>query len=265
MSFFSSLSGIGSALSGISGIAGAFGGGKGMSNKDVTYHQDRADVLQRNLLRDQLPLMVEGAKTAGLHPLVAAGVNPASSSAVAASVGDSGRNFWDKLSEAGQNVSRASSALETATQRESRKVLDGLTLERAQLENDLLRSQISSINRPTTPAIGGSTTGSSAGAEYVPTRISQQTGPNGSKEGGSVTDFNYARTAGGGLTIVPSADVKQRIEDAFIPEAQWTLRNTHILFNPPRPDPKEFPLPPGQFWRWYPGSQEWRPYQSKRY
>lgn len=259
------LSGAGSFLSGVSGIAGAFGGKKGMSNKDITYHQDRADVLQRNLLKDQLPLMVEGAKTAGLHPLVAAGVNPATSSAVASQVGDSGGGFWDKLSDAGQNISRAAGAFSSRTEREKRDKLDSLLLEKAGLENDLLRSQISTINRPTTPPVGGSITGSNAGAEYSPVQLTTPTGPNGSKEGGAVNDFTYARTAGGGLSIVPSSDVKQRIEDSFIPQAQWSLRNTHILFNPPKPDPSEFPLPRGHFWRWYPGKQEWRPYKSLRY
>ena len=44
-------------------------------------------------------------------------------------------------------------------------------------------------------------------------------------EPGAVTDVGWARTARGGYAPVPSSDVKSRIEDAFIPEIGWALRN----------------------------------------
>lgn len=99
---------------------------------------------------------VEDATKAGLHPLAALGANTMSYSPV--QVGD----ISGPLSDMGQNVGRAVQAAGTDSQRAIGAVDRGLMLERAGLENDLLRSQIASENAklraqlgPPMPAIAG--------------------------------------------------------------------------------------------------------------
>jgi len=246
----------GSLLSGAAAVGGLFGGG-GESYKETSKLNHAYQV---NLLRNQIPLMVEGAKEAGLHPLTAVGVNPASFSGGISSIGES---KWDALDNLGQNISRARTANMDKSERATVEAANGLKLENMKLQNDLLRSQITTIQNPTTPPQGGDRLGSNQGAEYVPARLNSPTGVFGSKEGGATTDFNYSRTSGGGLAIIPSADVKQRIEDATIPELQWSARNTHLM-PPTAPSAKEFPLPKGyNSWRWNPFTQTWSPSKSK--
>ena len=245
-----------SALSAISGLFGGNGGpGPGELNK---LNRDN----QVALWEMQLPAMVVGAKKAGLHPLVAAGVNPAQAASAGSVVGDT--SFADRLSDAGQNISRAASAMSTKTERASAEVRDALLLEKMRLENDLLRSQISTINRPTTPPTGGDSLGSNQGAEYGPVGLNTPTGMYGAKEGGATTDYTYSRTGTGGLAIVPSSDVKTRIEDALIPELQWSIRNTHLFGKPTPPDSRQFPLPPTHKWRWSWTTQEWKPIRKDK-
>jgi len=251
------LENLGTGLSLAGSVASLFGGGGGMKPAEALDAQRLAQI---NLWENQLPALALGAKNAGFHPLVAAGVNPASGP----SIGGIGEpmSTADRLSEAGQNISRAAGAMGTKAERATLQTRDALMLEKMGLENELLRTQISTINRPTSPPIGGDATGSNQGAEYGPVGLNSPTGPHGSKEGGATTDFTYSRTSGGGLTIVPSADVKQRIEDTLLPELQWSYRNTHLLKTPPRPDSKQFPLPKGHIWKWNPTTQEWRPYKK---
>jgi hypothetical protein len=42
---------------------------------------------------------------------------------------------------------------------------------------------------------------------------------------GAISDIGWARTAGGGYVVVPSSDVKERIEDDLFTQAQWSWRN----------------------------------------
>lgn len=123
-------------------ISSAFGGGdKGPGLKTQLN-------LQHNALRRQTERypswLVKGAKDAGLHPLAALGISPTS--------GPSFSLNTDVGSSMGQNIGRAVRAAFTSKQSEAD--LEKLTLERAQLENDLLRAQISNINfQPGTPPV----------------------------------------------------------------------------------------------------------------
>lgn len=92
---------------------------------------------------------------AGLHPLAALGANTVSYSPQA--VGD----MMGPMSDMGQDVGRAIQATANGTERATGKVAM-LQLERAGLENDLLRTQIASENArlraqigPTLPTDGG--------------------------------------------------------------------------------------------------------------
>lgn len=119
-------------------LGGLFRGNDGPSPKEQMNHQIN---LQRTLWLDQLPMMVRGAKKAGLHPLVAAGVNPASggSFSYGGSDGDSAGQF---LADAGQGISRAVEAYSTREERALQRTGMALDLENKRLHNTRLASEI---------------------------------------------------------------------------------------------------------------------------
>ena len=105
--------------------------------------------MQKKFAKNGIQWKVEDAKKAGIHPLYALGANTMSYSPVG--VGDS----FGWLSDMGQNIDRAR---EAASGRESRGItaaLEKLSLEKAGLENDLLRSEIRKNNAQIGPAMPG--------------------------------------------------------------------------------------------------------------
>lgn len=255
------LGSIGSLLQGASAVAGLFGGG-GANNKDASRAAWESADIQENLWKRQLPALTEGARRAGLHPLVGAGINPASGPTVGV-VGDSGGNrVSDALDALGQNLSRSAAANEDKAQRAHRASIEALSLERAKLENDLLRAQITTVGRPTNPPIGGDAIGSSQGHEL-------NTVYDGSKESGSIPDYTYARDHRGDLALVPSQEVKTRIEDMTVPELQWSWRNSVLPYLPwgsTPPYPKDVPPPSGyDGWRWNRSKGRYVPHRNSRF
>lgn len=104
-----------------------------------------ADQFQQNIANQHLMAQqgiqwkVNDAKAAGIHPLFALNANTASFSPVH-SVGGGGMDM-SALSNAGQHIGRAIEATSTKPSREN-GVASALLMERASLENDLIRSQI---------------------------------------------------------------------------------------------------------------------------
>lgn len=233
--------------------------------------------LQKQFAKQGIRWRVEDAKAAGVHPLAALGANVSSFSPI--SIGtDFSSPVGDSISRAGQDISRAVSATMTKDERVKKNLLDTYTLERAKLENDLLRSQIIKVNQPSSPGLPsnssmplltgqGDSTPTFNSSGYVNEnpldRTHSQPG-NPAQEVGSVSDYGYVRTAGGGLAIVPSKDAKDRIEDQMIPELSWAFRNNVMPFFVdgylPEPDPKYYPLPSGYSrWKYQPFIGEFRP------
>lgn len=107
------------------------------------FWQKNAD-LQREFAQSGIRWRVQDAKAAGVHPLFALSGGGASYSPQAV-VGSSSDYVSDRsgeyLSRMGQDIGRAISATQTQTERTSDQ-LTALGLERAQLENDLLKAQI---------------------------------------------------------------------------------------------------------------------------
>lgn len=255
---------LGSIIGAVSNIIGA--------NKQADAIGDAADLnaaTQKEFAQKGISWRVEDAKSAGLHPLAALGAQilPFTPSYVGdTSVGSS-------LAESGQHLGRA---IDQALDKGGRSYVEktkALTLEKMALENKLLESQITRISQSNTPPRPPTGTDFSiiAGQGNSPLIQPQpldryHTDPvNVSKEVGSVPDYTYANTARGGLAIVPGADVKERIEDAFIPETMHSLRNTFIFDTPPYPDSRVNPPPRGHRWKWNRLLQEWRPTRWKNY
>lgn len=97
---------------------------------------------QKKVMQNSISWRVADAKRAGIHPLYALGAPTMSYSA---SAGSSGPSLGETLGGMGQDVSRAVAAGMSDAERR----LQQLTLEKAGLENEYLRSQIASVNSRT--------------------------------------------------------------------------------------------------------------------
>lgn len=102
--------------------------------------------MQEKFAKKGVQWKVADSLKAGIHPLYGLGANTLQYSPVA--VGDYG--VTGALSEMGQGVDRAMNAASGPGTRLMAKQLEALTLEKAGLENDLLRSQIRRMNAPGT-------------------------------------------------------------------------------------------------------------------
>lgn len=109
---------------------------------------------QKEFAQSGIQWKARDALAAGIHPLAAIGAPTSSYSAQTFSLGTSG--LGSGLSAAGQDIGRAVNATMSSKDRESAasKAAEALTLERGQLENDLLRTQIASQSAKLTQAGG---------------------------------------------------------------------------------------------------------------
>jgi len=159
---------IGSALiSGGSSLLGGLMGSKGTSRK-----RERDSIsIQYEEARKHHPLYIDTvlntAKSKGIHPLVALGMQP-QNMAQASMVGDTGSDVGSALAAAGQDVSRAMSAYQSREQREQAATLATLSVERAGLENELLRSQIAGQRAQLAPALANL---ANNGVEIIPKEV----------------------------------------------------------------------------------------------
>lgn len=128
---------------GASLIGGLFG------NQQKKEGQEREIELQKEFAQNGLRWKVEDAQRAGIHPLAALGSSGAQYSPVGLGDNDSAAIG----SSIGQDLSGAINATRTAPERASAigHKMEALGLERAGLENELLRAQILDITRPRTP------------------------------------------------------------------------------------------------------------------
>lgn len=272
------LSGIGSALSGIGAVGSLFGGESksGIRAQEQMHYSNLK--AQEAFAQQGIRWRVEDAKKAGIHPLYALGASIPSYSPSTFIPGESGRrrDFGGALSGLGDAVSGVARSMEAG--RSARESLEGklndLTLKRAELENDLLSSQIALIQQQAQPrmpeitkqAIPGQSDVERNGLLIKPTRAHvvekpqevTKTYPGAPwQEPHEISDLGFARTATG-LVPVPSKDMKERIEDMMWPEFAWSLRNQML------PDVSASPpaslLPPGAVkWKYNMSKGEWQP------
>lgn len=200
----------------LGGLSGFLGGGGMSARKSAALQYEYA----RNWAREELPLRVEGAKAAGLHPLAVLGGGSTFSPAIAV-----GGDNVSPLRGLGQDISRAANAYSSKSERANSDVMAALSLERAKLENDLLRSQITAINRPTTPPFpSGSISGD---VQFNPDEVTSTTGKGAFTAGSNVAKpaVTVIRNRDGSTSTIPSQDAKQGIEDSLIYETDHFFRN----------------------------------------
>lgn len=253
-----------------------FAGGLIGSNKQADTQEDiNRDQLasSKEYAQNSIQWRVEDAKKAGIHPLAAMGLPLASAPTL--SVGNT--DYASTYSDMGQSLGRAADAVMTRDERAATAAMDALKLERASLENDLLRSQITSVQRSMQPAMPsnsdmpllvGQGNGYPTGGLLPPpegyvnesplSRVHSAPG-RPAQEVGAVPDVGFARTATG-YAPVPSQDVKNRIEDMVIPEILWADRNL-LRPNLGQAERPSDSLLPSKYhtWIWNKWKQEWQP------
>lgn len=109
--------------------------------------------LQKQFAQQGIQWKVADAKAAGIHPLYALGAQTASFAP--SSVGDP---LGGAISDMGQNIGRAVDAASSSGDRLLNKAITSLQLERAGLENELLRSQIARERAQLGPGFPGDAT-----------------------------------------------------------------------------------------------------------
>lgn len=247
----------------IGGIIGAIGAGNANSSAEKIAAQNIA--LQREFATHGIRWKVEDARQAGVHPLYALGASTTSFSPVSVGYQNELAPLADAAKSMGQDITRSAQATRTAPER----IVAGLQIERAQLENDILRSELASKQaRLTQGQVGPAFPDVSSGfvmpgqgdAKFVtrdPLNVTPAAPSQAQSEPSAITDVGYARTATG-WAPVPSKDVKERIEDQIIPELMWSLRNNVLPSIGQNVSPPPFPAPAGQRWEYHWPTQEYR-------
>lgn len=224
----------------------------------MSQAEQNAD-LQREFAQKGIRWKVRDAQAAGIHPLYALGAQTHSFQPVSA--GDT----LGSLSNMGQDISRAVEATRTAPEKQD-QTLRMLQLERAHLENQLIRSQIAqnALASRTPPMamagdpylMNGQT--SSGLIKDSPMKRTMSSPTNPAQEPGAIPGVGWERTESGGLAPVPSADVKQRIEDMIIPEMMWSARQLLAPNFGGGSRPPQSLLKPGFVWEWDYTDQSWK-------
>lgn len=187
---------------------------------------------QKEFAQNGIQWKVADAKAAGVHPLFALGASTHSYSPMA--IGNS--PVAEAMASAGQDIGRAVSATASQSGRMS-SAMAALGLERAKLENDLLKTQIMKTVQPTNPPMpspatrylidGQGDTSAPPGTFIVDKPLERTTVDpvNRHSEPGALPDVGFLRTADGSYMPVPSDNAKQRIEDNRLHEIMHFLRN----------------------------------------
>lgn len=127
-------------------MLGSIIGGLASAAASLFGAKSEADT-QKQFAQKGIQWKVEDAKKAGIHPLFALGANT-----VSYQPSNVGSSLGSALSEMGAGIDRSRAA---ASEAGPRGAVGALALERAGLENDLLRAQIASeIRRSSPPAVG---------------------------------------------------------------------------------------------------------------
>lgn len=225
--------------------------------------------MQREFAQSGIQWRVEDAKKAGIHPIYALGSAGASFSPVSAAF-SSPPSVAGDMAATGQDIGRAINSTRTESQRQDAftRASQALTLERGQLENEILRADLASkagrLRSPGSPPMAaaadpyllpGQTQSGLTTSKPLEVTPAPKNAPH--SEGGAITDVGYARTPTGWVPV-PSENVKQRIEDNFPHEWSHFIRNNIFPMVPGAGTPPPFSPPAGKVWRYNPLKLEWQ-------
>lgn len=135
---------LGEIIGGVSSLLGGF-----LSSQAAQDNMQANIDWQRRFAKNAIQWKVQDATKAGVHPLYALGANTTAFSPVTAG-GDT--SMGSAISRAGQDIGRAVAAGQNESSR-TQNVLAGLQVERAGLENELIRSQINRLRQSQNPSV----------------------------------------------------------------------------------------------------------------
>lgn len=239
--------------------ASLLGGLMGRSSAEKQAKQNIK--LQKEFAQTGIQWKVKDAEKAGVHPLYALGAQTHSFSPV--SVGDP---LPGAIADMGQGIGRAVESGMSNTGRIDR-VMQALTVERAELENMKLRSEIALANQAgqaPAPITNGAVLPGQAVTVTPAQEIPGQPG-NPSIDYAVNPELTLTRTKTG-YSPSPSAQTKQAMEDNMLLEIPWSLRNQVLPAFGNRahttPPPNSW-LPFGaNTWKFDTNTWEWRPWNS---
>lgn len=239
---------------------------------------------QREFAQKGIRWRVADAQAAGVHPLYALGANLPTYSPSPIAVG-ANTALGDGIMSMGQDIGRAVDAQRTSDEKFQARINE-LAIERGELENAVLRSQLGRLDMLSNPAMqpsykpshsghlldgqgnsalysampgaGGSASG--PGYEVVPNLVPATTEPGGNQAAGAVPEITWMRTPTG-MQAVPNRDA---LEDADVgnPSAlMWYFRNNVLpTIGVSGSMPPLDMLPEGyDTWVFDPFYQEWQP------
>lgn len=226
---------------------------------------------QREFAENGIRWKVEDAKRAGIHPLFALGGSTATYSPSAFSVAqDSTPQF---LSQMGQDVSRAIRSTQTAPERtlsDYERQRQAQELERGQLQNDYLRTQIMGANKsllgptqvgPTMPSSTAPLPAATVGAYEAkpPEVLNTQPGNSGVTAGPAQPSVRWERNPDGSVFAMPTSNMDDFSSPGYL---NWQYQNRVLPFfsSDPKLRPPSHMLPEGAIgWTFaFPG--RWQPY-----
>lgn len=233
---------------------------------------------QKEFAQHGIRWRAEDAEAAGIHKLAALGAPGASFSPSV--IPESSGDKYRALGRMGQDVSRAFNVTLDPYEKASR----ALQLESMQIDNAIKKKQLEGLDSPGVPGPRSNSglplhllgqnplSVYNYGNGYVterPVERSHSATGKPFQAAGHYSDYVFARTPTG-LHPVPSKEMQEAIEDKFIPESLWAMRNyiyptfsskTRALMAPSK---KDYPLPEGYEWYWKPSAAEFRPMRKKK-
>lgn len=213
------LGSLGSAAQALGGLGSALGigGGKkrGPSMDDMLAYEGRS-ILMRTAKT------MEAAEKYGVHPMYLLGSPALSGGSMSFSGDGGGPSSMERLAQGGQDISRAASQLMSDGVRKQAQ-FDALALERGELENELLRSQIVRVNQQSAPGLPSASGASPDGAIYNPTPLNSRQA-NG-REAGTPSAWTEIINRDGSRSVIPSSDFQDRAEDIPLVDWEWVVRN----------------------------------------
>lgn len=231
------------------------------------FHDKKNTELQKDFAQQGIRWKVADAKAAGIHPLAALGASTMSYQPADSAIPEIAQDL-------GQNITRA--VHQTRTQREREEALSKLALEKSELDNALIRSQI----KLTDSQVGGSLPSgrpysfdspdlTKYGVDVQPTQTTPSEKGFPGKETGSHPSYTYLAQDDGSLQLVPSTQAKQLTEDSFFLELPWFVNNG-LLPSFKRDEQGGPPKPPKHLWakgaidyEWVPIRMSWVPVYKK--
>lgn len=225
------------------GAGSAFIGG--VMNSDAQRSANRANkqinaeniALQREFAQNGIRWKVEDALKAGISPLAALGA-PTIGYAPASIGVEADTSMGSAMSSMGQDISRSMLAQSTAQEKELAAIQIAnakMDLEGKALDNQIRASQLRKINTPAIPPMP---------IQKVPAKVTMSDPSDDAREAGVINSYGLNKTSTGGLSVNPSTDLKEKIEDMHLMEVPWMIRNNFL----PNLGMRHEGVPPGYDW-----------------